>query len=426
MSTRACAYFLTGTTLSCCASIAAADGLPADVQGATVIVGASGADTTQGNAPVVGEATGFVINTRYGWIVTAYHLIENLGAGVIGPQLYVQTKRIGGTKVSAVDVFHSEAADVMVVYAPISQLGLKELTQGDPDSENVSVASTPIYDPGYPAGLDYNISQGFITSWNGPLNPLIPAWTTNLTFKEGQSGSPIVLTNGHVIAFARGVDQDATELGYVIPARYIPQQYWDGTARVAANQNVAQLAATRVVIKATTIADLPKAKSIPVEFANERCAAPKNESRVIAADAGWEVIPSSAKVTELSAQADSHATIDAAGGGGVVVSSSLANTGTCSLFDSWFGGGDVPAQLKAMVDYVERPVDVPHTTVTVASAAALPQSTVQLPTSAAPLQFSVVKPDGSAVSFVPQKGELTVLNGHQSIDVSRVVARVLK
>jgi len=400
------------------------DAIPSEVRDATVIVTAKGIDTSMGNASVASDATGFVINVQYGWIVTAYHLVSELRADPSSVTLSVQTRRLGGTTVDAIDVFHNAQADVMVLFAPVSQLGVKELTQGDPDSERVTVAETPVFDPGYPAGLDYNIDRGLIRSWNGPVHPPMPVWTTNLTFKAGQSGSPIVLANGHVVAFARAVDLDATEIGFVVPASYIPPQYWDGTARIGNTRNLAQASAARVVVRADVVPS-PRIRSVTEDFSNDACAPPKYDARVITADQGWEVLPDISSISALSSQANAQGKIESASAGGVVVGATLQNSGTCSFLNGILGG-DQAAALTAKVEYVEKPVNIAAQSVTVASAAAVPNSSIQLPTSSTPLKFSVLKPDGTEVPFVLQKGELNTKDGHQTIDVARIAARVMK
>ena len=229
------------------------DAIPSEVRDATVIVTAKGIDTSMGNAPVASEATGFVINARYGWIVTAYgHLVSELKSrsvirDALRPDAPSRRHRDRGCYRRKIPRCPGRTS--WCCTRPSRSLASsKELTQGDLDADHVTVAATPVFDPGYPAGLDYNVNQGLITSLGGPVHPLMPVWTTSLTFKQGQSGSPIVLGNGHVLAFARAVDIDATQIGFVVPARYIPQQYWDGTARIGDTKNLAQAASTRVVV----------------------------------------------------------------------------------------------------------------------------------------------------------------------------------
>lgn len=411
---------------------ARADSVP-DIANSVVIVHVDGVDTKNGNAPVSSEGTGFVISND-GLIATAYHLVSDLpNVQLEAAKFSIQTRRLGGVTVRAAYYKHDAVADVMILYAPISGLGLTSLTPGDRNTDKIEIASTPVFDPGFPAGLDYNVAQGQITSFNGPLDPPAPLWTTNLTFKSGQSGSPIVLGNGHVIALARGVDQDATQLGYIVPVRYIPGDLWDGL-RISRNQAQAlaggRASPDRVAIDATVIPTSPSTKMAKANFQNNTCDAPQHKTMTVLADSGWSIDTNTIQITNVRSTGTVHSQIDAQSSGGFVVGVDLRNDGVCSAIWQWVFGrpSDVAASFEADVQYAEKLVNPLPVRLTVASAAAIGDATIPIPTnSISPLSFAVVRADGTKTPFAPNSSEIKFdKSGQEVLDVSKIVQRVVK
>jgi S1-C subfamily serine protease len=196
----------------------------AGIKNAVVIVVAKGTDPTKGNISVASRGTGFFIS-KEGYLVTSYHLVTALGdvaPDTVSYEIHFGTGQ-NDAIVSAAIAWPLPQDDLLVLFASLAERDVAVLQRGD--RAGINIGTTPVYSAGYPQGWQYSLTPGVITSF-GLVDP-IPAWATSLTFKEGQSGSPILRANRTVIAVARGNDADATSIGVVIPVRPIPREYWD-------------------------------------------------------------------------------------------------------------------------------------------------------------------------------------------------------
>lgn len=169
------------------------------------------------------QGTGFFIN-KEGYVLTAYHLLSKLGKVHAGTVTWeIEFGANTNDKIQAAPLSFMENVGLMVLYASVGDRDVETLARGTRDG--VLPVVTTLYTFGYPSGWLYSSDRGFIKSF-GAAAPL-PVWSTNMTFKEGQSGSPICLADLRVIAIARGDDADAKSIGVVVSIRPIPDNYWD-------------------------------------------------------------------------------------------------------------------------------------------------------------------------------------------------------
>jgi len=208
--------------------VAAEGGAPdlTPVKGAVVVVRVSGVDTEHGNKLRAVQGTGFFIS-KEGYLITSYHLRTMLDAeGKVNEGTVDYEVRFGPTSndvLKAGLAFPMPYQDLMVLFASLGDRDVPVFARGTRDGVQLGV--TQVFTMGYPEGYQYSVDAGIIKSF-GLVDP-VPAWATNLTFKNGASGSPICLDDKRVIAVARGDDADAKSIGLVVSIRPIPDNYWD-------------------------------------------------------------------------------------------------------------------------------------------------------------------------------------------------------
>lgn len=192
------------------------------IKSAVVQITVKGIDPTDSTERVT-HGTGFFIS-KDGYIVTSKHLVTKLGN--VDAQTVTYEIQYGIAPAKQAGYAWTDPnpnTDLLVLYAAVTDWDVPTLARGS--RNNVTPAVTPIYTGGFPEGVLYSVKTGFIQSW-GVLAPL-PLWTTSMSFKEGQSGSPICLSDTKVIAVAKGNDTADPATGVVVPVRIIPPQYWD-------------------------------------------------------------------------------------------------------------------------------------------------------------------------------------------------------
>jgi hypothetical protein len=188
---------------------------------AVVLVRVQGVDA-QTNAARQVQGTGFFIS-KDGFVVTSYHLLSKLGEVHEGTVSWEIEFANNHDKVQASILWPMASLDLLVLYANIGKRDVQILARGT--HKGVTPAVTTLYTFGYPNGWQYSTDKGFIKSF-GAAAPIL-VWSTNMTFKEGQSGSPICRSDLSVIAVARGDDAEANSIGVIVPIRPIPDNYWD-------------------------------------------------------------------------------------------------------------------------------------------------------------------------------------------------------
>ena len=411
------------------ATPAQADTLPdlASIRGSIVIVLAKGVLTKLGNAPAATQGTGFFIG-KAGFLVTSNHLRTELGD--VDDATVTYEIHFGTTTadvVQAIPVFVNPVADVMVLYASVADRNVPVLAPAT--HPGVPALGTSVYTVGYPAGYQYSVDAGVIKS-SGPIDPVL-AWTTSLTFKGGQSGSPILLSDLRVIAIAKGNDAQANSIGLVVPSQIVPSNFWDGTVGLTpavtgalASGDASSLAHVNVSTVSSSSAPVARKEAFTVE--NAPCDPSGIKSYYIKATPGWVINPDSIRVEMLAfAGASPHYAIAARDEHGFTVAVELQNIGQCLHVLGTVVTAGVPARFTGQASFNERPQTPGSTLTAVSSAAAI--GNVQTPLPNVPLnqlKFSVSKPSGEVVPFTPTPGELTRKNGVLALDIQKVEQRV--
>lgn len=388
-----------------------------NVRNAVAIVIVQGVNTAQGNVKMAVQGTGFFISAD-GYLVTAYHLITKLTDQGVDPRsLEIQVHLPDGAVVpaNAIPLYTGTLADVMVLATSLQGHSVRALQKADRNKVKIEIGKTDIFAAGYPSGIGFSMARGYIKSIEGPIQPL-PLWTTSLTFKEGESGSPILLADDSVVAVAKADDADATQIGYVVPSRLIPSDYWDGGSVDLAAASAGQ----QLVVETYAVPQQAVARETQVLLTSQHCATPERRSAEIKASPGWRIVPNSVRLTPISSRgANSPASLDTATPDNIVVSAQLTNLGRCLLNGAL--AADVPAELRATVSYKETPKPQPQwlavSSVNLAKSVKAPLPDVPFEN----LRFSVVGADGQTTAIVPDAADLAKTKTGLSLDTKALM-----
>lgn len=395
-----------------------------EVQDAVVMVVASGVNTALGNKREAVQGTGFFVSSD-GRLVTSYHLREKLPAGVdAGTIKYTIYRNPFDTSPRpAAMVYGSELFDVLVLYVDVSGLTVKPLRQGSKDGDNVKVLQ-PVYTGGFPANYSYQPDVGVLKSFSGPvLDPPRPLYVTSITYKEGQSGSPILLANGKVIGIAKATDPGANSIGLIVPS-WVAQAYWGGVSAASELGTIDQAPKVRVQIPGSSAR--VECREVPFTLSNLPCAGAQSHELRIDATPNWRIVGQvELKTVNLVGTVRILDQVLSSDGSSVAMKIELANAGTCGVLV----GSDTPAVLYGAAVLMEAPPSGGQpTSITLKEVVAgeAGAKTIRLDERAAnAAAFSVVKPNGETVPFEPMNTELRREGVGRVLDVTKVLSRVL-
>lgn len=389
------------------------------------VVVARGINSTD-SAPLASQGTGFFINSM-GVIVTSYHLRGDLPQSVQPESISYEVHLDAlSPPIPATKLFESPETDVLVLYAPVDGKPIGVLKRADRKSAKIDLAKTPVYAVSYASGYNFSMTPGVITSWSGPINPVFPAWTTNVSYASGQSGSPLVLEDGRVIAIVKGADAQGATIGIVVPILFIPPQFWESDTTI---QN--ELAAlppdgsdpTSVVVSKVVVSAAPRTVVRTVVLQRAPCDPSAHVTAHFSASPGWSINKASIVLSQRAFKGKSlqYGTENVTSAG-FDVAADMESNGTCNaVFGQGVAAGD-PAVLEAQVKYKEAPDTPTARRVVVAEAAALTGLKLPVGKDAKQLDFALRAPDGSLKSFTPTKAELRVNGGQAVLDVGRVLS----
>ena len=157
----------------------------------------------------IAQGTGFLI-TNDGYIVTNYHVVENAQAATI-------TTSDNQNHEVSLKGYNSELDLALLkidgTYSPL-ELG---------NSDNIQVGEKVI-DIGNPLGLQFSVSQGIVSAVHrtGP-NDLDYYIQTDAALNPGNSGGPLINTQGKVIGINNFKAGDSESLGFALESNYIKQ-----------------------------------------------------------------------------------------------------------------------------------------------------------------------------------------------------------
>ena len=159
-------------------------------------------DRTQGSGTII---------TSDGYIVTNYHVIRDSGS------LAVVTYNK--------NIYHAEFIgaetknDVAVI--KINVTGLNNLNFGNSDNAKIGEKVIAL---GNPAGLGFSVTEGIISQKDRVLfSGTAPLLQTDVPVNPGNSGGPLLNTNGKVIGINRLKIKGYEGLGFATPSNYVAE-----------------------------------------------------------------------------------------------------------------------------------------------------------------------------------------------------------
>ena len=198
------------------------------IKDATVVVEVHGFDKNSHEVTVFG--TGFSISIE-GYIVTAKHLRDDvIRSGALPDSI---TYSVRASKALSAPILQADIAwiaptsDILVLSSPMPDGLLTPLKPNLHPRGDIRLGFTPIFTGGFPEGYPFVLDKGIVRSFLAPENVHTPMWVTNMSFKKGQSGSPVILDDGTVVAIVTAIDLDASTIGFITPIRSIPTYLWD-------------------------------------------------------------------------------------------------------------------------------------------------------------------------------------------------------
>jgi hypothetical protein len=284
------------------AALSAVAAVP-NVRRAVVSVRVSGVRRDNNEPTQTVSGSGFFVN-REGYIVTSWHLIRQLGD--VNPNLNRFEINTDHTQswISAIVLEQRPETDILVLKAHMGSRPFDILRRAKNAKDRITIARTPVWTAGFPAGYGYLNDTGVVTSFDGTISPPTATWTTNMTFKGGASGSPIYLEDGSVVAIAKGVDSNATQIGLVVPVNLIPAQYWeDETVAADRPANLEDIAALpRVVITQLVPATMPRSRITPANISYDSCSNTAPRQVEVSATPGWTIAAAPAVIKQHEAR----------------------------------------------------------------------------------------------------------------------------
>ena len=404
---------------------------PAEAQGITatnleqaaVIVVVSGVDTAANNTQKAVQGTGFFINSQ-GLLVTSDHLRTKLGPtvepGSIEYRIHFDNFSL---PIPARQIFSGPEVDLMLLYAPVGNRPIKILPPVSKNEANIILAKTPVYAISFVPGYPISVTPGVVTSFSGPVQPLIPSWLTNHSFSEGQSGSPIILSDGRVVAIAKASDANNPTIGIVVPVMYVPAQYWENSAAAAATRLV--LASTnepfsRLVISTSRLSSRPKSVAWPIEVSMTPCD-DRNNRLSFKATPGWMIAPESIKLTtrKFSYGQNLKTEILTPRADGFELNITADGWGTCVL--------NVPVgattSYQGELSYQEVPVSPTAQNVVLSDSVAVDGLKIPVGTPSDDLRYVLITKDGKQTPVVPKNSDFKGISGARTLDVKSVLDR---
>ncbi len=207
---------------------AASQTVPAQMKDATVVVKVVAVDRSLGNQEVVAQGSGFYIS-RLGHLVTAAHLVSDLGQGVIPETVRYYVAWDNTTSAPKIPVSHVVTLnddDLMILQVPLADEKRPVTTvRRSVVVDDITPLTTAVFTGGFPQGGDYTPDVATVKTFTGGVDPPLNTWVTSFAFKIGQSGSPVWLADGTVVGVVRASDAKAPTWGHITPSVLIPDKF---------------------------------------------------------------------------------------------------------------------------------------------------------------------------------------------------------
>ncbi len=182
--------------------------------------------------------TGFYLRDR-GLIVTNYHVVEGNRAVVIeGAKFKKQLARV-----QYIDAKY----DLAFLDAPQNGAELPEIRLGTAKTLRERDAVTAI---GHPFGLKFSLKSGIVSNTAELMNG-IPYLHIDAALNPGNSGGPLVDTEGEVVGINTFVIQNGDNAGFSLPVRFLEESL--GQFAAAHSQNASRCTACLNILTESTI-----------------------------------------------------------------------------------------------------------------------------------------------------------------------------
>lgn len=162
-----------------------------------------------------GQGTGFIteVNDEYALVVTNYHVVQ-MFVESLGMQINISTITEPWTYNAEV-VGYDKVADIAII--KINKKDNEEWTALEFEDYTTITTGDPVVVIGHGLSLPWNVTTGIITYDGRSIRPHGLMIQTDAVINQGNSGGPLLSTNGKVIGVAQSI---------LSPGRRIPG--WDG------------------------------------------------------------------------------------------------------------------------------------------------------------------------------------------------------
>lgn len=320
--------------ISICSSNAThAEGVHAKVRKTLTSIAAEALGSESSRCPgceVATTATGFFVDA-HGTVVTSYHLLTSLGnydpstlnIWIVTGDVFSSSKRPAA--IEYVDAIH----DLLVLRTPEAATAFDYLRYHKNARARISLSSTPVLTSGFPSGYPYLTDAGTIKAFNGPTSGIY-LWTTNMEFKEGQSGSPVYFDDGTLMGVVKGSEDGYDKNSFIIPAKYLASLIRLDLGDGADTSSVEALGSIQIV-GLTQRSDFETvSRSENFYERNSHCTNDRNVTWEVKANNGWIVLPDSIHATATTVSSKSQfAGVSQVSNSGFSLSGRIRNSGDC-------------------------------------------------------------------------------------------------
>lgn len=248
--------------------------------------------------PDSATSTGFFI-TDDGMVTTSYHTVRKLLDAQAKPEsikFFVQLDQYSQRREAFVEYF-DHAHDILIVKTPARKEGPFDYLRYRKGAKAViKPAITRIYTVGYPEGYNFQQGSGHVKAFEGPISRDLYLWTTDMKFKDRQSGSPVYLDDGSVIGLVKGSEERFDQNNFFVPIQYavnLAQSHFEAFGELRLTPvNSAGIGRLQVIARVPETKREERVTTRTVDEKTEVCQQEKVVARTVKASGGWTLVPS--------------------------------------------------------------------------------------------------------------------------------------